>query len=480
MRRRRSAPLSLGLFGEDEGSELADAPLPALDALLAWPTESWPAPPPAVAGASGAERAAPPALALASPNARSSGEGAWLEEAADGSNGPAVPAPGGWDWEAGPDVWDADDGAWQQEAAGGSGEPAATTSVEQETMSGVLELGEAALLQEAAGGDAVHAATAPAEQAASPGVRDSAEGWLQEAAGSGGAPADPAPAGWEREASPGVRSSGEAAWLQEAAGSGAVLAATALAEREASPGIEESAWLHEAAAVDGAHAVHAPAGWEASAGVQDAGEGAWLQEAAGVGAPTAPAPAGWEWEAGPSAWDTGEATWSQQAAGGGGGPAASDPRVATVELHPPSPEPGTSAAADAHGPLLNVGLSYGGVGGRAGWPIGDCSAAVSDEGFPPGSDRRVRVGTAMECNGAGSEPESGAQTSIIAEANGHAWPAGAPAASSGEHSEPCGCREGAGSDIGGLCGPAAPLATCSPGSHAAARARLLQARSLKP
>ena len=38
----RSAPLPLGLFGEDEGAELSDAPLQALDGLPAWSSAPWP------------------------------------------------------------------------------------------------------------------------------------------------------------------------------------------------------------------------------------------------------------------------------------------------------------------------------------------------------------------------------------------------------------------------------------------------------
>ena len=42
----RSAPLPLGLFGEDEGAELGDAPLSALDGLPAWSSAPWPTQPP--------------------------------------------------------------------------------------------------------------------------------------------------------------------------------------------------------------------------------------------------------------------------------------------------------------------------------------------------------------------------------------------------------------------------------------------------
>ncbi|KAK9843674.1 hypothetical protein WJX81_001977 [Elliptochloris bilobata] len=38
----RSAPLPLGLFGEDEGAELRDAPLPVLDGLPTWASAPWP------------------------------------------------------------------------------------------------------------------------------------------------------------------------------------------------------------------------------------------------------------------------------------------------------------------------------------------------------------------------------------------------------------------------------------------------------
>lgn len=77
----RSAPLPLGLFGEEEGAELGDVPLPALDGLPAWSSAPWPTQLP---------EAQPPAGTPAGSEAHKERLSSPLQEAAAGAGAPAA------------------------------------------------------------------------------------------------------------------------------------------------------------------------------------------------------------------------------------------------------------------------------------------------------------------------------------------------------------------------------------------------------
>ena len=80
----RSAPLPLRLFGEEEGAELGNAPLPALDGLPAWSSAPWPTQP--------ADAELMPAEVPAGNEGREEQLSSPVQEAAAGASTPAAAA----------------------------------------------------------------------------------------------------------------------------------------------------------------------------------------------------------------------------------------------------------------------------------------------------------------------------------------------------------------------------------------------------